>query len=234
MAASRIPNPLGQGSSPWGYASFRMLTANLYTELLIQLVKIHPVYLIIARINIDMSQNFKKLKFNKEFLLDETSIRNVKALTSLNTTNVLTKDLIDLINNMGIIPTSCIVVPYTAALQSTIIHIDDFDVYDQVNLNFVIDDGLAYANWYEKNKDYNPYIRVNAVGGQTYSYSRSNMTLLEADHISGACLFQSGVPHNVSNILRNRWCVSVKLRQPGGKTVHWDQAITMFENYFIQ
>ena len=22
MAASRIPNPLGQGSSPWGYASF--------------------------------------------------------------------------------------------------------------------------------------------------------------------------------------------------------------------
>jgi len=28
MAASRIPNPLGQGSSPWGYASFRMLSAN--------------------------------------------------------------------------------------------------------------------------------------------------------------------------------------------------------------
>ena len=46
MAASRIPNPLGQGSSPWGYASFRMLTANLYTELLIQLVKIHPVYFV--------------------------------------------------------------------------------------------------------------------------------------------------------------------------------------------
>ncbi len=22
MAASRIPNPLGQGSSPWGYANF--------------------------------------------------------------------------------------------------------------------------------------------------------------------------------------------------------------------
>ena len=44
MVEQNVANVQVAGSNPVPRTSFRMLTANLYTELLIQLVKIHPVY----------------------------------------------------------------------------------------------------------------------------------------------------------------------------------------------
>ncbi len=178
-----------------------------------------------------MSLCFKKIKFDFDFLLNEDTVTSVTNLSKYRPEQIVTPELIDLVTSLGIVPANCIIIPYKGISEPSTIHVDDFDIVDQANLNFVIDWGNAYTNWYEKDQDYEPYIRPNLVGAKTYSYDPNKVQVIESTHIVGSCLFQGGVPHNVSNILKDRWCVSIKLRHHDWTAVTWEQTNSLFAKY---
>jgi hypothetical protein len=182
-----------------------------------------------------MSLYYKKLKFDSNFLIDESLVTAVNTLTKFRPEEIVNKDILDTIKSMGIQAPMVLVLPYLkvswALFRRSPIHLDDAGVHDQTNLNYMIDRGNAYNNWYAPIGDYQGYTSTNGIA-KTSLYDQRQMSLVESVHLSESCLFQAGIPHSVSNIDQDRWCVSVKLRHPGANTVAWHDAIRLFADFY--
>lgn len=181
----------------------------------------------------EMSLYFQKLKFHVPFLIDESVVTTINKLTVFHSPDIISSDLLSLIKELGIKSTVAVVLFYPKHISDSNIHIDDIDVYDQTNLNFVIDYGSALSNWYCPLNGYEGNVSANIVT-RTKSYDARHLTLVESTNTTGTCLFQGGVPHNVSNISNNRWCVSLKLRTNNNQPVNWRDAIMLFDKFIVK
>jgi hypothetical protein len=181
-----------------------------------------------------MSLYHKKLKFDSDFLIDESLVTAVSVFTKFKPEEIINKDILNFIKNIGIQAPLVLVQPYLklsfSAFKRSPIHLDDVGIYDQTNLNYVIDRGNAYNNWYIPIGDYQGYSSSNTVA-QTVSYDQRQMSLVESAHLTESCLIQAGTPHNVSNLDQDRWCVIIKLRQLNGEPVLWHDATRLFDRF---
>ena len=182
-----------------------------------------------------MSLYYKKLKFDSNFLIDESLIVAVKTFTKFRPEEIINKDILNTIESMGIQASMVLVLPYLkfpySLLKKSSIHLDDVGIYDQTNLTYVIDQGNACNNWYQPIGDYQGYLSNNMVA-QTLRYDQRQMSLVESAHLTESCLIQAGTPHNVSNISQDRWCVIIKLRQLNGDPVLWHDATRLFDRFY--
>jgi hypothetical protein len=181
-----------------------------------------------------MSLYYKKLKFDNNFLIDESLVMAVKTFTKFKPEEIINKDILDTIKSMGIQAPMVLVLAYLkfpySLLKKSPIHLDDVGIYDQTNLTYVIDRGNACNNWYVPIGDYQGYSSSNTVA-QTVSYDQRQMSLVESAHLTESCLIQAGTPHNVSNLDQDRWCVIIKLRQLSGEPVLWHDAMRLFDRF---
>jgi hypothetical protein len=181
-----------------------------------------------------MSLYYKKLKFDSNFLIDESLVMAVKTFTKFKPEEIINKDILDTIKSMGIQAPMVLVLAYLkfpySLLKKSPIHLDDVGIYDQTNLTYVIDRGNACNNWYVPIGDYQGYSSSNTVA-QTVSYDQRQMSLVESAHLTESCLIQAGTPHNVSNLDQDRWCVIIKLRQLSGEPVLWHDAMRLFDRF---
>jgi hypothetical protein len=178
--------------------------------------------------------NFKKLNLGIPFLKSDLDITNIiRPLTIFNSSMVLNPSLISLISLSGLKADSTVVIYYSGFIANTSsIHIDDEGITDQTNLNFVIDRGSAMTNWYNTIDGYSGHLSKN-IFATVRRYDINKLTLIESINTTGAGLFQSGLPHNVSSIRSARWCFSVKLRTLENNVVKWEDAVRIFEKFII-
>jgi hypothetical protein len=176
--------------------------------------------------------NFKKLNLGFPFLQSDLDITNIRTVTRFNSPLVLNPLLISMISQSGLKADNTVVIYYSATANISTIHIDDEGITDQTNLNFVIDSGSAMTNWYNTNDGYSGHLSKN-IFTSLRRYNINKLTLIESINTTGTGLFQSGVPHNVSNISSDRWCFSVKLRTLENNVVKWEDAVRIFEKFII-
>ena len=173
---------------------------------------------------------YKKLKLKINFLKNKKLIMSFKKLTKIPPKLIVNPELLTFITSIGIIAQSSIILYYDGKNSSSRIHIDDEGITDQANLNYVIDTGNAVANWYTPVGNYTGVITDNGIT-KMVSYDATKMKLIDRVCIKEECLFQGGIPHNVSNLSSERWCVSIKLRNEKFGVVTWNQALNLFNKF---
>jgi hypothetical protein len=181
-----------------------------------------------------MSVYFKKLNLPISFLKDTFDISTVKRTSFIDVDTILNPELIRLTESSGMVKiVNCIVLRYIASATPSSIHIDDNDVYDQTNLNFVIGGSDSKVFWYKLLNGYSGY-EIKTPFATRKGYDVDKLQLVESVSIDGACLFQGAVPHNVINEISDRWCVSVKLKKTNNEWLDWNTALDVFEPFIIQ
>jgi hypothetical protein len=176
--------------------------------------------------------NFKKLNLGIPFLQSNLDITNIRKVTRFDSPSVLNPLLISLIYELDLKADGTVVIYYSAQNNTSSIHIDDEGITDQTNLNFVIDHGSAMTNWYNTTDGYSGHLSKN-IFTSLRRYDINKLILIESINTAGVGLFQSGVPHNVSNVTSDRWCFSVKLRTLENNVVKWEDAVRIFEKFII-
>ena len=176
--------------------------------------------------------NFKKLNLDVPFLKSGLDITNIRKLSRFDSPLILNSSLINLISELGLKTAVTVILYYPRSISTSNIHIDDVGILDQTNLNFVIDNGSAMTNWYNPIIGYSGDVSNNILA-KTRSYDINKLTLIESINTTGVGLFQSGVPHNVTNINSDRWCFSIKLRTLENNVVKWEDAVRIFEKFII-
>lgn len=179
-----------------------------------------------------MPSNFIKLNLGIPFVRSKNIIYSIRQLMQFDSNLILTPSLIHLMSELKL-RTKTTVLYYPALSRDSNIHIDTDGVLDQTNLNLVIDTGSAQTNWYHPGRGYSGHASNNKFN-DTRSYDISRMHLIESIKIVGVGLFQAGIPHNVSNITSNRWCVSVSLRTLDNKVIKWEEAIKIFDRFIVK
>jgi len=177
-----------------------------------------------------MPTNFKKLNLNIPFLQAGWDITKIRSTRRFSLTSMLSTELLHLISELGL-KVDHIYVLYYSESGTSAIHIDDYRVTDQTNLNFVVDTGSARTNWYEivgENSD-QPKITKDRIG----LYNINQIRLIESIDTTGVGLFQSGVPHNVTAVDSPRWCVSVKLATSDGQIIKFNDAVRIFDQFIV-
>jgi len=183
-------------------------------------------------INKSMSTYFKKLDLKVPFFNDHFDLKNVTRSLRFNTNEIISKELHDLISSLEIISKESLVIIYPKFTKNSVIHLDTHDVYDQANLNLVINANSSLVNWYlPKEEGYNG--KLAYVLALKRDYEIDKMNLVESSCIEGMCLFQAGVPHNVTNLEGPRVCVNVRLKTANTAHLSWSDALIRFEKFII-
>lgn len=176
--------------------------------------------------------NFKKLNLGIPFLQSNLDIANIRTMQKFDSSSVLNPSLISMIHESGLKVGATIAIYYHPSPRGSNIHIDDEGIADQTNLNFVIDKGSAMTNWYNTIEGYSGHLSKN-IFTTLRRYDINKLILIESINTAGVGLFQSGVPHNVSNVTSARWCFSVKLKTLDYNVVKWEDAVRIFEKFII-
>jgi hypothetical protein len=179
-----------------------------------------------------MSDYFKKLLFPVPFLNESFVYDKPWSLAITPVTEILSSDMLELLKKIDDFRLSGIIIYYSGASKSSAIHIDNHNVYDQTNLNFYINAKDSLVNWYRPTNNYPGLLKNNGVAWKR-DYEIDKMQLIESVNLQGACLFQSGVPHNVSNMTSPRWCVSIKVSLHNSKYFKWQDALSRFEQFIV-
>jgi hypothetical protein len=177
-----------------------------------------------------MSNNFKKLSFPVPFLNESFVYDKPRKLGITPVTEILSPEMLELLKKIDNFRLGGIIIYYNETQESSAIHIDNHNVYDQTNLNFYINAKDSLVNWYRPTDNYLGIPKHNGVAVKR-DYEIDKMQLIESVNLQGACLFQSGVPHNVSNITSPRWCVSIKVSLHNSKYFKWQDALSKFEQF---
>ena len=178
-----------------------------------------------------MSNYFKKLLFPVPFL-NESFVYEKLYYSLIPATEILSLDMLELLKKIDDFRLVGIVIYYSGQQTLSAIHIDNHNVYDQTNLNFYINAKDSLVNWYKPINNYPGLINNNGLAWKR-NYEIDKMQLIESVNLQGACLFQSGVPHNVSNITSPRWCVSIKVSLRNSKYFKWQDALSRFEQFIV-
>lgn len=179
-----------------------------------------------------MSDYFKKLSFPVPFLSESFVCEKQWKLGITPITEILSPDMLELLQKIDDFRLSGIILYYSGESKSSPIHIDNHNVYDQTNLNFYINAKDSLVNWYRPTDNYSGLPKHNGVAWKR-DYEIDKMQLIESVNLQGACLFQSGVPHNVSNITSPRWCISIKVKLHNSKYFKWQDALSRFEKFIM-
>jgi hypothetical protein len=177
-------------------------------------------------------QHYRKLNLSVPFLRKDFDITSITKTSKVNPGEILSCELIELANANEIYITNCIVLFYKASNVPSIIHIDDHNEFDQANLNLVIGGASSKVFWYNCLDGYEGDIKQSPFAIKR-DYDFSKLTIAEEAAISGTCLFQGGVPHNVINPIEDRWCISVKLRTVNKECITWQSALEIFNSYIL-
>ena len=179
-----------------------------------------------------MSDYFKKLSFPVPFLSESFVCEKQWKLGTAPITEILSPDMLELLKKIDDFRLKGLIIYYSGESTSSPIHIDNYNVYDQTNLNFYINANDSLVNWYRSINKYPGLPKHNGVAWKR-DYEIDKMQLIESVNLQGACLFQSGVPHNVSNITSPRWCISIKVSLPDSKYFKWQDALSRFEKFIM-
>jgi hypothetical protein len=179
-----------------------------------------------------MSNNFKKLSFPVPFLKESFVYDKPRKLGITPVTEILSPEMLELLKKIDNFRLGGIIIYYSETQKSSAIHIDNHNVYDQTNLNFYINAKDSLVNWYRPTDNYLGMPKHNGVAVKR-DYEIDKMQLIESVNLQGACLFQSGVPHNVSNITSPRWCVSIKVSLHNSKYFKWQDALSRFDQFIV-
>ena len=179
-----------------------------------------------------MSNYFKKLSFPVPFLNESFVYDKPRKLGITPVTEILSPEMLELLKKIDNFRLGGIIIYYSETQKSSAIHIDNHNVYDQTNLNFYINAKDSIVNWYRPTDNYLGIPKHNGVAVKR-DYEIDKMQLIESVNLQGACLFQSGVPHNVSNITSPRWCVSIKVSLHNSKYFKWQDALSKFEQFIV-
>jgi hypothetical protein len=179
-----------------------------------------------------MSNNFKKLSFPVPFLSESFVCEKQWKLGTAHITEILSPDMLELLKKIDDFRLNGLIIYYSGESTSSPIHIDNYNVYDQTNLNFYINAKDSLVNWYRPTDNYLGMPKHNGVAVKR-DYEIDKMQLIESVNLQGACLFQSGVPHNVSNITSPRWCVSIKVSLHNSKYFKWQDALSRFDQFIV-
>jgi hypothetical protein len=179
-----------------------------------------------------MSNNFKKLSFPVPFLNESFVYDKPRKLGITPVTEILSPEMLELLKKIDNFRLGGIIIYYNETQESSAIHIDNHNVYDQTNLNFYINAKDSLVNWYRPTDNYLGIPKHNGVAVKR-DYEIDKMQLIESVNLQGACLFQSGVPHNVSNITSPRWCVSIKVSLHNSKYFKWQDALSRFDQFIV-
>jgi hypothetical protein len=183
-----------------------------------------------------MPSNFEKLNLNVPFLKEEISsrIKHIKTTVKFRPELILHEKLISLVESLGTIKiVNCMIIYYPVADTPSLIHIDDAGVFDQTNLNYVIGGAGSKVFWYEPEPEYSGDI-VTTPWATRPTYDINKMIVSESTEIIGACLFQSGTPHNVINPIEDRYCINVKLKNINSEWLNWNSALQLFNRYIVK
>jgi hypothetical protein len=126
-----------------------------------------------------------------------------------------------------------VILSFPPSNDHSIIHVDNHDLADQTNFNVTIGGEDSKTTWWETTNQYAGQYKVNAAGTVVLKYEKDRMKEVFSTHISGACLFQAGLPHSVYNPLKNRHTITAKLRKKGSKIkpIFYSDALEIFKEY---
>ena len=179
----------------------------------------------ISKLHLPLSLPGNILK--SEFDPDKISYGHSKTQPS----EILDNSLIELLYNNGILVPNVQLFRFPPSLITTVPHIDDDGIDDQVNLNYVVNSGSSTIIWYKLKEHHTGYIASGLTGATPRRYHPRDVTQIYTTTSVGACLFQSGVPHAVLNTENDRKCISIKLRDFNKNPIRWEDAIIIFKEW---
>jgi hypothetical protein len=183
-----------------------------------------------------MPSNFQKLNLNVPFIREDIlSLNHIKSpIQWFKPELILHEKLINLIESFGTIKiVNCVILYYSATDNPSLIHIDDAGVFDQTNLNFVIGGSGSKVFWYDTTLGYSGDVVISKWPTRP-TYDINKMIVSESTEMVGACLFQSGIPHNIINPIEDRYCIILKLKNINSEWLTWSSALQLFDRYIVR
>ena len=184
-----------------------------------------------------MNPYFVNLNFPFDFLnplaldlLDKLVINPDTIVFQDDVKKYVSEDLLNFLKEKDIV-CHAVILAYNKTMSP--IHIDDYSMDDQMNLNFTIGGYDSEVIWYKPKDGYNGHRNYNTAGATVKRFLPENMEEVHRQSVNGAGLFQCGIPHNVINPLDRRYTVIVKLRKQGYPNIpiKFSEALEIFKEY---
>ena len=184
--------------------------------------------------NIMKSSCYRSLNFDFSYLKSNFNLEEVTEFGSkFKSEDILSPQLLNFLDEIELSVPHVQVWFYPTTVKESSIHIDHHYAYDEVNLNFVHNGQGSTVNWYSPQDSYQGYLSANKYG-IVRRYNIDKLFLLNSAELTGPCLFQSGIPHNVSKVPEiNRWCVTAAIRK-NNKFLLWKDAMVLFRRYIAE
>jgi hypothetical protein len=120
------------------------------------------------------------------------------------------------------------------------IHVDgdpfldaDKQLRDVTKINWVFNPGISVMNWYTPKEGIDRGVSTSVVKTYYLKYTRDEVNLEHTYALNNTHIVQVGMPHDVTNVVEPRLCVSVALSQQNGKRPTMEESIKIFKDYLI-
>jgi len=112
------------------------------------------------------------------------------------------------------------------------IHVD-VRIGDFTKLNWVYGGGDSKMNWYDPLVETYNIVQKTTANTSYISYSRHQVKKIEDTVIKNPTLVQVGVPHDVSNVTEDRFCISFVFLDKQNKRLAMKESVELFQQYII-
>ena len=147
-----------------------------------------------------------------------------------------TPEYLDWVKNLGLTLVHAELF-YSVPNTPYVIHQDHFKKTDFPKINFVYGGKNSKMNWYNvKPEKLGKIIESNKnITDKKYTeiYTKDQVDLVYSQELEGVNLVQAGIPHNVTNDIEPRWCVTTLYLLDNKRFLTWTEAVTLFKPFMI-
>ena len=104
---------------------------------------------------------------------------------------------------------------------------------DITKINWIVCDGDSVMNWYAVKPNVVKIPTPNTLNTLYTQYSSNEIELIHSQQVNFPSIVQAGVPHDITNGDKDRWCLSLVLAK-NGKRIKMAEALEIFKPYLVR
>lgn len=170
-----------------------------------------------------------KLKIDVPPLIQDVDTLDVKGtyLTQLSF-DLINPKMMDLLTNLGL-TVRWLEIFYRKPGDNCPLHTDDLPG-DYAKLNFIYGGAESVMNWFEPNKEVDAQVQFTDINSRYVSWNYNDVDKVHSEHLQGSYLIQVGRPHNVQNVIHERYCLCFLLKKEN-KRLSMLEAYNLFHEW---
>jgi hypothetical protein len=123
---------------------------------------------------------------------------------------------------------------YNPPKKITKIHIDALGG-DYSKINFVYGGEKSLMCWYSSKEHVSTQVNYTSIDTKSINFLPNEVTLLHRQNVASPSIVQVGIPHNIINAAKERWCLSlVPVDITTNKRITFERTLEIFKNLVPQ